>query len=154
MFQHLAPARLRGRGSTAGHARCEHELWRAHCPAVRSARPEGEGAFALGALGPGPPTLVLLFAFALQLLYRETKGPRRLEMRPRSGEPSGLNPGPGPAGKVSAAPAARGLLLAEQATSSGPRGSQGCLVRGEEGPKHGTAGVRVPQNYQVRLEDP
>ncbi|XP_035304004.1 uncharacterized protein LOC103162368 [Cricetulus griseus] len=104
VFQHLAPARLRGRGSTAGHARCEHELWRAHCPAVRSARPEGEGAFALGALGPGPPTLVLLFAFALQLLYRETKGPRRLEMRPRSGEPSGLNPGPGPAGKMAACP--------------------------------------------------
>ncbi|MEJ1272925.1 hypothetical protein NN561_003784 [Cricetulus griseus] len=34
----------------------------------------------------------------------ETKGPRRLEMRPRSGEPSGLNPGPGPAGKMAACP--------------------------------------------------
>ena len=92
-------------------------------PPAHSARPWA--VFAHGALGPVLPPLVFAFAFAFNSFSEEKQSgghdgrlPQRVMVSEVRGEENGRLD-PGPTREVSAAPAARGLLLAVLVPSSG-----------------------------------
>ncbi|KAM7333406.1 hypothetical protein ACRRTK_006726 [Alexandromys fortis] len=85
-------ARLRGRGSTAGRARCERGVWRAHCPASPQRPPVGR--VRSGRAPARPASAGFRFRFAATLQRNKAATTTGDASAVRGAERGDLDPGP------------------------------------------------------------